>query len=183
MGTLLEQGTRSVFDKTGENRQCHEKQGCASSRDERIPGSSGFVDQVPGEAEGALKEMVPVPSRKAEAMRLLKRFCGEAGLSHADAARIPGISRSAIRRSQESIFSFSGFSAFRKIPVSCPECSGRALITLAKPGPYSWLCGTTDAAFLPSSILYILLEVFIAKAVSRRVRCDHAKAGYGILPT
>jgi hypothetical protein len=31
--------------------------------------------------------------------------------------------------------------------------------------------------------LYILLEVFIAKAVSRRVRCDHAKAGYGILPT
>jgi putative transposase len=95
--------------------------------DERILGGSEFVEDVLGEVEGGLKEMVPVTSTHSAALSELERHCAQAGLSkealqsgsrsrryvvlrrelaqrfvlelgfsHADTARMLGISRSAV---------------------------------------------------------------------------------------
>ena len=118
--------------------QSKRKRGEKQFSDERILGGGAFVEQVLGEVEGSLKEMMPVRERMDEARELverervekglsqeaLQRGCRsreytkfrreiarklfeEMGLSHADVARLLGISRSGVsqmlrRRWQES---------------------------------------------------------------------------------
>jgi REP element-mobilizing transposase RayT len=95
--------------------------------DERILGSGDFVEEVLGGVGEGFKEMMPVTSRRAEALKLLEQQCTEKGLnkdslrsgcrnreysvlrselsrqfvsalglSHADIARLLGISRSGV---------------------------------------------------------------------------------------
>jgi REP element-mobilizing transposase RayT len=103
------------------------KRGERQFSDERILGSGEFVEEVLAEVEGAQKEMMPLKSKRVDALEMLDSECDERGLSkaalqggcrsreysvlrrelsrkfvfemgfsHADVARMLGISRPAV---------------------------------------------------------------------------------------